>query len=83
MVYVSNSFTWCIGGDPLGLEPPPAVRGVVLSLTLPDPRWQTITTVTTVLGGEPLKFAPSQTQEGEWLIELPNFDQFIGVLVKH
>lgn len=81
--YISNDFTWCIGGNPLHLPKPKLVRAAVLHLRMPNER-QTLRSVTNgLVRGQKIEFSPSQTEPGLWLIELPNFDQFIALRVEH
>jgi hypothetical protein len=81
--YISNDFTWCIGGNPLHLPKPKLVRAAVLHLRMPNER-QTLRSVTNgLVRGQKIEFSPSQTESGLWLIKLPNFDQFIALRVEH
>jgi hypothetical protein len=85
IVYISNDFRWCIGGNPLHVPRPKVVRGVTVHLRLPNEQ-QTMRSVTDGLargGNKTISFAPSQSERGVWLIELPNFDQFVALRVEH
>jgi len=85
IVYISNDFVWCIGGNPLNVPKPKLVRGVTLHLRLPDEHHalRSVTDGLAAGGGKAITFAQSQTERGVWLIELPNFDQFIALRVEH